>query len=142
VSLDLAAIHRALADQIEANIDSSTFTAKPYPSSVPRPCIEVWPDTEYIAFYASSGPNGLSDVMVVVRVFLSGGNDESEWNTAMGLLSQGTGFTSSVADAIMNDRTLGGSVSSCVVLNARWNPEDSTIDIPVAIQTFKQGADV
>ena len=138
--LDLKAIHEALASAIGGISTVGKFTVKAFPSTAPRPCIEVWPDADYISYFETSGPGGLSDVNVLIRVFLSGANAESEWLVMCRLLNAGTGHASSIVDAVMTDRTLGGVVADTFLGNARWNPEEGSIDIPAGIQTNKIGA--
>jgi hypothetical protein len=60
----------------------------------------------------------------------------------MRLLSVGTGYPSSIPDALMSNRSLTNVIQSLVVLNANWNPDDHTIDIPVAVITRKSGGQV
>lgn len=132
--LDLVAIHTALADQIRAAVaDSSKFTVKAFPSTVPRPCIEIWPDTDYVDYFGTSGPESASDVLLVVRLFLSAANAETEWLQVTRLLSSGAGHGSSIFDAVNDEPTLGGAVAEAHVAVARWRPQDRSLDIPVAI---------
>lgn len=140
--LDLEAIHTALADQIRAGIDSSGFTVTAFPSSVTRPCIEIWPDADYVGVASTMGPDGVADVRLRVRVFLSGANPESEWLVMARLLSYGTGHASSIFTAINADPSLGGKVDSAKALFGQWNPEDGTVDIPVPVMVRKEGANV
>jgi len=142
MSLDLVAIHTALADQIRDGIDDSgAFTVTPFPSTAPAPKIEIHPGDPYVNYFATSGPDGLSDVNLVIEVFLSGANPETEHLQRARLLSSGTGFGSSIVDAVMRDRSLGGTVDDAVTLTASVSPEDGTISIPVAIQAKKVGAE-
>ena len=139
--LDLKAIHEALSDQIEAGVDDSgDFSFGAHPMTADRPAIEVWPDTDYIKYYETSGPDGLSVVNLIIRCFLSGANPESEWLTMCALTSAGTGFGSSIADAVMARRDLGGVVATTFVGDARWDPDEGSIDIPVEVRVNKQGA--
>lgn len=141
--LDLKAVHEALANQISAGIANvGSFTVQAFPSTSPRPCIEVWPDSEYVNYHVTSGPAGLSDVSLVIRVYLSAANAESEWLIACRMISAGTGHGSSIYDAVMADRTLGGAVADIDTATARWNAQEGTIDIPAAIQLNKIGAEV
>jgi hypothetical protein len=134
-TLDLQAIHEALAVQLEAGVsDAGDFTFGAHPLTADRPAIEVWPDTDYVDFYGASGPDESSDVLLMVRVFLSGANAESEWLTVCGLISSGPAHGSSIFDAVKADPTLGGVVDGTHITGARWNPEDGSIDIPVAIR--------
>lgn len=133
--LDLEAVHTALADQIRAGIaDAGRFTIKSHPAASDRPVIEVWPDGDYIDPYGRSGPDDTSDVLLLVRVFLSGANPESEWMTVYRLLSHGTGHDSSIFNAVNADPTLGGVVHDTAIAAHRWTPAEGSIDIPVAIQ--------
>lgn len=139
--LDLKAIHEALAAKIEAGIDNvGEFTVEAFPSTAARPTIQVWPDSQYVSYNETSGSEGLADVNVLVRVFLAGANIETEWIEAAQLLSAGTGHGSSIIDAIMTDRSLGGVVADAFAGTSRWNPEDGSIDVPVLIQVNKIGA--
>ena len=134
-TIDLAAIHTALADQIRAGIaTASKWTVTAFPSTSPKPSIEIWPDTDYVDFYGRAGADGTDEVQLLVRVFLSAANAESEWKIAGQLLSSGAGQTSSIVDAIHDDPTLGGVVDEAHAAPARWGPEDNSIDIPVGIR--------
>lgn len=139
--LDLLVVHEALADQIRGGIeDAGKFTVVAFPSASPRPSIEVWPDTDYVSYFETSGSEGVADVQLVIRLFLSGANPESEWRTACRLLSAGSGHGSSIVDAVMADTTLGGAVAHTFIGGSRWIPDDGAIDIPVLIQLNKIGA--
>jgi hypothetical protein len=151
--LDLLAVHQALATQISTHIatqvDEETdvagaggFSVNAFPSTSPRPAIEVWPDTDYILYHETSGTEGLSDLNLMIRIWLSGANEESEWRTVCAFLSGGTGHTSSIHDAVMADRTLDGTVADTFIGVAQWNPEDGTLDIPVEIMLNNQGGQV
>lgn len=141
--LDIEAIYVALADQLRAGIaDAGGFTIKAHPSTAPVPAIEVWPDEGDVSYFETSGSEGLADVNILIRAFLSGANPESEWRTMARLRSSGTGHNSSVIDAVMADRTLGGVVADAFIAGSRWNPEQGTIEWPVAIQLNKEGAQV
>lgn len=141
MSLDLKKIHEALADQVRNGIaDAGGFTVKAFPSTSPRPCIEVWPGGEYLSYFESFSSGGRASVKLTLRVFLSGANAETEWLQVARLLSVGDGFTSSIVDAIVGDVTLGAKVETVRVLNAEWNPEEGSIDIPVDVVAKKSGA--
>ena len=134
-ALDLKAVHEALAGQIRKGIaTANTWTIKAFPSTAPRPVIEVWPDADYVDPYGRSGPDESTDVQLLIRVFLTAANAESEWKIAAGLLSHGSGHTSSIFNAVNVDPTLGGKVDGTYIAAARWNPEDGTVDIPAAIR--------
>lgn len=141
--LDLKAVHEALADQIRAGIaDAGKFTVQPFPSTSARPVIEVWPDTDYITYVETFGARGVSTIRLVVRVLLSNANAETEWLAACRLLSAGTGFTSSITDAVMADKTLGGAVATVQIGNASWTPDEAAVDIPIDVHLNKIGAQV
>ena len=141
--LDLAAIHKALADQIRANVAiSGAFTVVPFPSTTARPTIEIHPGSPWVNYFDTSGADGVSDVNLTIEVYQTRGNSESEHIERCALVSAGTGFASSIVDAVMTDRSLGGAVADAVTLNVSVDPENGTISIPVAIMVHKIGAQV
>lgn len=141
--LDLKAIHKAAANKITAGVaDAGDFTIKAFPSTVPRPAIEVHPAEDYITYFETSGPEGLAVVRLVVKIYLAAANSETEWMEMARLLSAGTGHTSSVIAALMADHTLGSVVTTSFVGDASWNPQDGTVDIPVEVRVNKIGGPV
>ena len=132
---DVQAIHEALANVVRAGIATAgDFTIKAYPSTSPTPAIEVWPDTNYVDPFGVSGPDQTGDVLLMIRVFLSAANIESEWLAVCRLLSSGAGHDSSIFDALDAAPTLGGVVDGLYVSGARWDPDAGSIDIPVAVR--------
>jgi len=146
MSLDLAVIHEALAAQIRGFVSRDiNVAAFPY-AGKPAPYVEVWPDPEWIAYGGTMGPNGLADIQVVLRLAVSTANPETAFRQVTDFCSVGTGNPSSIPDAVMADRTLGGSVSDAVVLFARWLTDEESaaqvVEIPVVIRVPKEGAQV
>lgn len=121
---NLQTIHRALADQLRANLARDTATnAFPIPPAT-YPCITVYPDPNgYISYHDTMGPNGYASVMVRLKLEVDS-DSESMFIKITDYLSVGTGFTSSIHDAVMADHTLGGVVTECVVLTAEWDAEN------------------
>ncbi len=139
--LDLAAIHTALADQIRSNVAiSGEFTVVPHPSTSDRPAIEIHPGSPWVNYFDTSGADGVADVNLVIEVYQSRGNAESEHIERTQLASAGVGFSSSIVDAVMVDRSLNGAVADAVTLNVSVDPQNGTISIPVAIMVNKIGA--
>lgn len=146
MSFDLSAIHTALADQIAAGI-ADDVTVKPYPfSGANPPFIEIWPGGQYVDYAGTFGADGLGDIQLEIHVAFPTANGETTFKVMTRLLSVGTGFSSSIADAVMADRTLGGVVQDCVALEAQWDIDPDALGqiatIPVRIIAKKQGAEV
>lgn len=142
--VNLNAIHRALADQLRTNIARDTAT-NPFPiGTTTYPCITVYPAAgTYIDYWKTFGPNGNADLMVRLKLEVDSDN-ESMFIKIADYLSVGTGFTSSIIDAIHADRTLGGTVEDALVLTAEWDAENdpSVAWLPVSIILKKQNAEV
>lgn len=121
--LNLQAIHRALETQLRANIARDT-AVNPFP--IPPntyPCITIYPDPSgYLTYHDTFGPNGYATVLVRLKLEVDS-DAESTFIKITDYLSAGTGFTSSIHDAVMADHTLGGVVTECVVLTAEWDAE-------------------
>lgn len=144
--MDLDAIHRALAAQIDAYI-SDDWNVQPFPESgSPEPLIEVWPGSPYAGYFASFGANGRADLMLEVHVFVDGPNAETVFKRITRALSVGTAHGTSVVDAIMSDRTIDGNVEDVKAMQADWQiiPGGLAAEgvIPVEIVVLKSGAQV
>lgn len=142
--LALETIHRALATQLKANILRDTNT-DPFPIGILNPpCITVYPDSgKYLDYWKTFGPNGNTDLMLRLKLEVRA-DDESVFIKIADYLSAGTGFDSSIMDAVMADRTLGGTVEDAVVLEAYWDAENdpSVAWLTVSIILKKQNAEV
>lgn len=146
MAVNLATIHNALATQIAAHITRETnvdaFPSRPYNP----PSITVHSDpSNYLAYIGTFGPNGEADLMLRLKVEVDASDGlESVCLKIADYLSVGTGNGSSIPDAVMIDKTLGGVVASCVVLSAEWDSDGDpgVAWIPVQIILSKQNAQV
>lgn len=148
MALDLQVIHEALANQIRNTDIKNTFNV--FAFSEPggtSPKIEVRPGIEYLEYFTTFGPDGTADLMLDLIVDLRGmtGEDRALW--AWRLLSSGTSDggspqPTSLVDAVMSDKTLGGTVQDAVIMSAAWDDDNDQITAPVRIILKKSGAAV
>jgi len=145
--MDLDAIHRALAAQIEAYIDDD-WNVQAWPmSGYEFPLIEVWPGQGgYAGYFSTFGANGRADVMLEVRVFVDGSDPETVFKRITRALSVGSAHGSSVVDAVMSDRTIDGTVQDARAMSADWIIRGDGLGaegrIPVEVVVLKSGAQV
>lgn len=141
--LTLQAIREALAAQISANLarKPSVFAYDPEGRSGHN--IVIRPASNYVAYFGSMGPNGVSDILLEIDIEVPGRLADSQ--IAMDdYLSAGTGNGSSVVDAIHKDRTLGDLVDDCVCLTADGpdlEADPVTARLHVQIIVHKQNAE-
>ena len=141
------AIRVALADQIRDYV-SADINVYPHGMRNPdNPSIQVVAAAEHIAYIGTMGANGVGDMMLELLVSTSSQDDESEMRLLCELLSAGTGYESSLFDAVHSDRTLGGVVTDAVVLAANdvveGDPEaPASVRVPVQIIFTKVSANV
>ena len=147
--VDLKAIHEALADQLEANLASDWNTAAFPFSGMEHPLVEVWPrvgNTGYIGYFVTYGANGKATIQLELRVFIANNTPEDAAERIWEALSVGTGHGDSIVDAVMQDRTLGGTVADTIVREAVWSATTDDLGsvaiLPVDIVLAKQGANV
>jgi len=125
--LTLKAIRKALAEQINANLERKITVYAYDPESRAQPCITIIPSTEYITF-TSMGVNWSAFANFDLRVEVPGRLADSQ--IAMDdYISAGTGNTSSIIDAIHGN--LGGLVEDCNV--ASIDGPDLTVDPLTAV---------
>lgn len=144
--MDLDAIHRALAAQIDAYVtDDWNVQAFPFSGYGP-PRVEVWPGSPYAGYFVSFGANGRADVMLEVRAYIDGSDAETVFKRVTRALSVGSAHGSSLVDAIMSDRTIDGTVEDVKAMQAEWQPNgdglSGVVVIPVEIVVLKSGAQV
>ena len=143
--LILADIHNALADQIRVGIDRQT-NVYPFPNgSYNTPAVTVHSDPSgYISYWGTFGPNGDADILLRLKIEVDAADVESMCIKIADYLSVGTGNDSSIVDAVMADRTLGGVVGDCVILTAEWDTENEPFVayLPVQIILRKVNAEV
>lgn len=144
--LTLQAIRVALATQISANLARGT-SVHPYdPGDHTQPAVVIRAADDYIAYFGTMGPNGVSDILLDVDVEVAAAQSASAYIAMDDYLSAGTGNDSSVVDAIHSDRTLGGVVGDCICLTADGPTErdDGVLvgTVHVQIIVAKQNAEV
>lgn len=141
MSLDVDRIHRAVAAQLRANI-MRDVNVYPWPAAAPvYPAVSIVPDPDYLDYVSTMGGNGRADMRVSIRVEVDALDDESVFVQMARFLSAGDEFGSSIFDAIMVDRTLGGAVENCALLSATWSPDEPQMAVfPLTILVRKEGA--
>jgi hypothetical protein len=135
-------ICRALADQVKAGVQADTnvvwYDLDDEDEDVPPPriCVRL----EEWAYVTTMGANGTADLrgVLVGRVPLPVSNPaENASRTVLAYLDPVS--PTSVAQAVMSDRTLGGVVGDCVALNATRTSK-TTFEVPFEIIQRKTGA--
>jgi len=149
MALDLAAIHEALAAQVRAYI-ADDWNVAAYPmSGMERPLIEVWPGSEYVSPWETMSGTGI--VAVGLRLVMTiGGDWETDFLQITRALSIGTDNGTSLVDAVMSDKTLGGLVETMIAARPdspmTWTPGNAdaltTAEVPVVVYVRKEGAKV
>lgn len=142
--LTLRQIRVALADQISNHLARPTNVTA-YVETDQYPLIELRPPAgDFISYFESMGSNGAADFLLDIHIFVAG-TGRSAQEALDDYLSVGEGNTSSVVDAVMSDKTLGGLVQTIRLLNATGYlrfPEGCSARLPCEIVLFKRGAQV
>lgn len=146
MAFDLKAMHEAMASQLQSVATAAGMNV--YAFSEPSktgPKIEVIPDGEYIAYWGSFSASGHGDVSVIVRASVAGLNAETRALAVWQLAGVGDDAASnaqpqSIVDALMADKTLGGTVATLVPSLGYWDDEASTFEVPVRVTLKKSGA--
>jgi hypothetical protein len=136
-TFDVRAIQEALADQIRSGV-SSEFNVTAFPSlERTPPYIEVVPASGN--FYMTEGAGGRGSLVGEIHVVIDGSNAQTVFQRMAAVLSIGSDFPDSIAQAVMADQTLGGIVDSCTTLTFDW---DGGVEatIPYEIIATKTGA--
>lgn len=81
------------------------------------PAAVVVPDDDFVSYAETIGA-GIVTLRFRVTLLASMGSDRTAQDRLDAYLSTGTGVTSSVVDALIGDRTLGGAASTTVVTRA------------------------
>lgn len=147
--VDPEAIRRALAAQVKANIDDDWNVYPHQNPSGPQPRIEVLWD-EGLNPWESMTETGLASLSLLLRATFDGGGYESEFIRSSRLMSIGTGHGSSLIDAVMVDRNLGGACDDLIAAppgspaTATDGNEEvpTSVTVPVLVYVRKQGAEV
>lgn len=138
--LTLADIRAAIKSRLEAGINRETNIAESG-QQMPMPRIRlVLAASDPIDYFTTMGPAGIARVRFDL-VVEPAGTDKSAVVRLDDYLSVGTGNGSSVVDAILADRTLGGVVADCVLLGvSAYDPELVTATLPLEVRVAKIGA--
>lgn len=119
MALDLYAITKAIATQIDTGTNRAIATYALVPPATPQfPCVIVRANEQFVTYFDTFGDNRLCDVQLELLVMHQGTSDEDSQIAVLDMLSAGAGKTNSVIDALMADQTLGGTVQTCIVTTA------------------------
>jgi hypothetical protein len=113
-------IREALAEQLRQNVARGINYFAYRPANPPVPYVAVICDDPYVGYhetFATATTGALCDVRFMIEIGHSG-EAQSAQIFIDELLASGTGQQSSVIDAIEADRTIGGTVETCIVLRA------------------------
>jgi hypothetical protein len=120
MALDLVAIRRAVADQIQRSVGRTVNVYGGYvPDTLNLPAVVVYPDTEYVNYEETFGSSGLAEVQLRLRVFIPPGPGVDGQQVLDEFLSAGAGHPNSLLDAVNAGRTFGGVVANSVVNGCR-----------------------
>ena len=116
MSFNLAAIHNALAAQLEENIARSVHVYAFDPGETRQyPCITIDPGDPYVVYHETFGPNGLEGITLRVSVHINAAEIDQRIALA-DFCSDGAGMNSSVRQAVEVDQTWGGTVATSVCI--------------------------
>lgn len=149
MSLDLVKIREAIAETVGPRMRAAGIDVQAYVQpSPPFPIVGVFPPAgTYVNPWGTFGPDGMADVMFELQTAVMHGAVDSQ-RLLDRLLSAGTGAPDSLFDALMEDRTLRGTVQDCIPLAAsvRWMGEENAAMfvavIPLRVIAKKEGATV
>lgn len=141
MSLDYRAVKDALATQIEEYVDRE-LTVRPYralPGTFPCLTMKVGTTT-----FETMSSGGFAKVLLDLVLTVNHADPDSAEIAMDDFMSVGSAFPSSIIDAVQSDRTLGGVVSTCKVLDPI--PAADDVDggyqqvIPLELMVKKVGA--
>ena len=130
-------IRKAVKAQIETNLNRETTVYAYGQAEQAYPCIEILPaQGEAVGYFKTFGDGGLGDLRLDLHIYTTAADPVSAQIALDDYLSIGGDNQSSVVDAILVDRTLGGVVEDCVPLVAIYGPlgaNPATAVIPLQI---------
>jgi hypothetical protein len=140
MSLTLSTIRAAIGDQLRANLDRE-INVDVDGEGKPAPVVRLELDTsDPIDYWLSFGSAGITEVRFALVVDPAG-VDQSSVRRLDEFLSVGTGNDSSIIDALLADKTLGGVVETLHVAGvSEYDPEAVTAVLPLRVVCRKQGA--
>lgn len=148
MALGLNTIRTALETRLQTYLNSGSrpTTVYAYPPDSPSfPSIGIVPgEGDFITYYETMSDSGISSVRLVIRLYLSARFIDAQM-AIDDYLSAGSGFTSSILNAILADKTLGTTVDTCIIREVRGVSFDEmtgqwTVDIPIEIFARKVAA--
>ena len=132
MSLDLATIRTAFKTRLThatTGITSRIPTVHTYKPEITEgmcPAIVVDCADDYIDYYQTMSDSGLALVRFVLELHVAGRYIDAQM-ASDAYLSVGSGFTASILNALLVDKTLGGTVHTIVPLTAE-KPQPSDDD--------------
>lgn len=137
--LTLSEIRAAIGTQLRDNIDRQTnidVDSEGKPAPVLRLFLQ---QSDPIDYWGTFGSTGIAEARFDL-VIDPGNVDQSAVIRLDEYLSVGTGNTSSVIDALMEDVTLGGAVQTCRINSSQYDQENVTATLSLTVVCRKQGA--
>ena len=138
-SIDLQAIRQALRTQLLTTLDGKVNVYANDETPPRPPCITIVPDADgYVSYFETFGPNGRTDVGVVLLIEAGARSVDTQIKLD-NLLSIGTEL--SIFDALMADPTLGDVVQTVHPQRASIAPsqEGYSASMPLSIIVAKGG---
>ena len=126
----------------------SVFAYRPEDLTGTYPAVCVEPgegELGFVSYFESMSNNGCALLRFEIQVFVSGRYIDAQ-RAMDAFLSAGSGFTSSILNAILADPTLGGVVSTCRLLAASrpaQTDDDGSVwvsRLPLDVYTMKVAA--
>lgn len=143
MALTLSAIREAIGAQLRANLDREInidVDGEGKPTPVFRLELQPSDPIDYWLSMNGSTGNGVAEVRFDVVVDVAG-VDQSSVRRLDDFLSVGTGNGSSVIDALLSDKTLGGVVETVHVSGvSEYDAVNVTATLPFRVVCRKQGA--
>lgn len=143
MALTLSAIREAIGAQLRANLDREInvdVDGEGKPTPVIRLELQPSDPIDYWLSMNGSTGNGVAEVRFDLVVDPAGA-DQSSVRRLDDFLSVGTGNGSSVIDALLSDKTLGGVVETVHVSGvSEYDAVNVTATLPLRVVCRKQGA--
>ncbi len=139
MGLTLSQIRTAIHDQLRANLSRDVnvdATGEGKPAPVVR--VQLRP-SDPIDYWVTFGESGIAQAAFEVQV-IPANTDQSAVKRLDDFLSVGTGNGSSVVDALMADKTLGGVAQTIQINSSSYDPDEITATFELTIVLKKSGA--
>lgn len=148
MALGLQTIREALETRLSTYLASGSRQTNVYaypPETLQYPAIGIHTgEGDYITYWETMSDSGVASVRFVIRIYAAARYVDAQM-AVDAYLSAGSGFTSSIVNAILADKTLGGTVETCRLLEARGLVPDEVTggwvaDVPIEIYARKVAA--